>query len=82
MWDFAELTMQFQFRNQKYNLKGTVPGSMQIVPCGRFSKCMSLASFRPCLMLLTSCNQTVIELNLDSSLPELQKLLADFDDIF
>lgn len=38
MWDFAELTMQFQFRNQKYNLKGTVPGSMQIVPCGRFSK--------------------------------------------
>lgn len=82
VWDFVELTMQFQLKNQKCNLKGTVLGLMQIVSSGRLSKCLSLAGFGPYPMLLTSCDQTVIELNSKSSLPKLQKLLADFEDIF
>lgn len=82
IWDFAKLTMQFQSGDQKYNLRGTVPGSMQIVSRGRFSKCMSLAGNGPCLMLLTSCDQTVLTLQSVSSPPKLQKLLGDFEDLF
>lgn len=47
VWDFSNLTMQFTHGEQNCILRGTVPGSMHIVPSNQFSKCMSLVGNGP-----------------------------------
>ncbi|KAA3472231.1 Retrovirus-related Pol polyprotein from transposon 297 family [Gossypium australe] len=42
IWDFSNLTMQFQYKKQNCLLRGLVPGSLQLVPSTQFAKCLSL----------------------------------------
>lgn len=82
IWDFSNLTMEFKYRKQTCVLRGTTLGSVQIVPSGKFSKCLSLVGNGPSPMLLASCEQTVLTLPTKDLPPELQSLLNDFDDVF
>ncbi|XP_012462801.2 uncharacterized protein LOC105782546 [Gossypium raimondii] len=82
VWDFANLTMQFKCGLRNYSLKGTIPGSMQVIPSGQFSRCMSLVGNGPGPMLLTSYDQTVLTMPPAQASLDLEKLLNDFEDIF
>ncbi|KAG8480509.1 hypothetical protein CXB51_024639 [Gossypium anomalum] len=82
VWDFSNLTMQFQHMGLNCILHGILPSSLQIVSSHQLSKCLNLVGNGPCPMLLAFCDQTAITLQPVQLPPELQGLLDDFEDVF
>lgn len=81
VWNFASLTMQFNYLGSSCALQGIVPRALHMSPCTQNLNAL-LQCQGPSPMLLTNTLQTSLNLSADALHQELEVLMAEFEDVF
>lgn len=81
-WNFASLTMQFEYVGKVCTLQDLLPGGLHMVTEAERPKCFSILGQGPRLVLLSTSEHITLNLPTQILHADIERLLVEFGDTF